>query len=304
MSKRIEWLDIAKGITIILMVLGHSSIPKPISNWIWSFHMPLFFFASGICTVFERTGVMDFFRKKVMSIGRPFVVYSVVVIVISYISKIKIDASIMTGWGAYALWFVPVLFVSLLLARFYFVFKGGGRFLYLFLLPFSSYILSILHIHLPWNMSVAPYASMLLLYAYWHKDLIKSIPQFKWYWLVITFTITTIVSLFYRLDMCYNNIRPILVLSVGAISGSLFIAIISAYIDKIGGVIAHILKQIGKETFIILAFSQIVILVINRYMVINPIWKYSLLILSLVMIKYTKDCIVLLYKRCIKTSPK
>ena len=72
MSKRIEWLDIAKGITIILMVLGHSSIPKPISNWIWSFHMPLFFFASGICTDFERTGVMDFFCKKVMSIGRPF----------------------------------------------------------------------------------------------------------------------------------------------------------------------------------------------------------------------------------------
>ena len=136
MSKRIEWLDIAKGITIILMVLGHSSIPKPISNWIWSFHMPLFFFASGICTVFERTGVMDFFRKKVMSIGRPFVVYSVVVIVISYISKIKIDASIMTGWGAYALWFVPVLFVSLLLARFYFVFKGGGDFYIYFCYPF------------------------------------------------------------------------------------------------------------------------------------------------------------------------
>lgn len=300
MTKRLDWLDIAKGITIILMVLGHSSIPKPISNWIYAFHMPLFFFASGICTDFVRTGFTDFLRKKILSIGRPFCVYSIVVIVISDICKIKIDANITTGWGGYALWFVPVLFVSLLLAKTNFCLQGRWRVLYLLLLPISSYIFSIMHIHLPWNMSVAPYASMLLLYAYWHKDLIKSLPQIKWYWLVITFTITTIVSLFYRLDMCYNNIRPILVLSVGAISGSLFIAIISAYIDKIGGVIAHILKQIGKETFIILAFSQIVILVINRYMVINPIWKYSLLLLSLVVIKYTKDCIVFLYNRCIK----
>lgn len=41
--QRLEWIDITKGFAIILMVFGHSSIPKSISNYIWSFHMPLFF---------------------------------------------------------------------------------------------------------------------------------------------------------------------------------------------------------------------------------------------------------------------
>ena len=40
---RIDWIDLTKGIAIFLMVCGHTSIPLSISNWIWSFHMPLFF---------------------------------------------------------------------------------------------------------------------------------------------------------------------------------------------------------------------------------------------------------------------
>lgn len=40
--------DIAKGIAIFLMVIGHTSIPKIANTWIYSFHMPLFFFVSGV----------------------------------------------------------------------------------------------------------------------------------------------------------------------------------------------------------------------------------------------------------------
>ena len=48
--KRIQWLDIAKGLAIILMILGHTSIPKFAADFIWLFHMPLFFIASGYTT--------------------------------------------------------------------------------------------------------------------------------------------------------------------------------------------------------------------------------------------------------------
>lgn len=43
-DKRSVWLDVAKGITIILMVLGHSSIPDGLSRFIYAFHMPLFLY--------------------------------------------------------------------------------------------------------------------------------------------------------------------------------------------------------------------------------------------------------------------
>ena len=46
--KRLDWVDIAKGIAIVLMILGHSSLPNMIQNWIYSFHMPFFFFISGV----------------------------------------------------------------------------------------------------------------------------------------------------------------------------------------------------------------------------------------------------------------
>lgn len=45
-TSRLSWLDIMKGIGIILVV-GHISSNKIIFNWLYSFHMPLFFFAAG-----------------------------------------------------------------------------------------------------------------------------------------------------------------------------------------------------------------------------------------------------------------
>lgn len=46
--QRIKWIDLTKGVAIFLMVCGHTGIPSLISNWIWSFHMPLFFIISGM----------------------------------------------------------------------------------------------------------------------------------------------------------------------------------------------------------------------------------------------------------------
>lgn len=42
---RIEWIDVCKGIGIILVVVGHSN--PPFMKYIYSFHMPLFFLLSG-----------------------------------------------------------------------------------------------------------------------------------------------------------------------------------------------------------------------------------------------------------------
>lgn len=47
MKTRINWIDQAKGIGILLVVIGHMAIPLKLSIIIFSFHMPLFFFISG-----------------------------------------------------------------------------------------------------------------------------------------------------------------------------------------------------------------------------------------------------------------
>lgn len=49
MRERIQWLDVAKGIGILCVVYGHATFTNEIWRiWIYSFHMPLFFFLSGI----------------------------------------------------------------------------------------------------------------------------------------------------------------------------------------------------------------------------------------------------------------
>lgn len=59
-TKRIEALDVAKGIGIILVIIGHLS-SSYLHDWIYSFHMPLFFIISGICFKTEKYPSFLFF---------------------------------------------------------------------------------------------------------------------------------------------------------------------------------------------------------------------------------------------------
>ena len=47
-SEQWKWVDIAKGIGIILVFLGHFNIPDTLRAEIYTFHIPLFFFLSGV----------------------------------------------------------------------------------------------------------------------------------------------------------------------------------------------------------------------------------------------------------------
>ena len=47
-KERIEWVDILKFLGIFAIYLGHlGSIPNNIRNFVFNYHVPLFFFISG-----------------------------------------------------------------------------------------------------------------------------------------------------------------------------------------------------------------------------------------------------------------
>ena len=60
-TERVDWIDIAKGITIILVIIGHT-INGALRGAIFSFHMPLFFILS--CVTFQFSNNNDIFIKK------------------------------------------------------------------------------------------------------------------------------------------------------------------------------------------------------------------------------------------------
>lgn len=96
MAKRIVYIDIAKALCIILVVIGHYC-PDGCPDWwmavhdfIYTFHMPLFMFASGfvyIATKREEEKYGNFIMKKVKRLMIPYFVVSAIVIAIKLLTE-------------------------------------------------------------------------------------------------------------------------------------------------------------------------------------------------------------------------
>ncbi|MBD5218613.1 MAG: acyltransferase family protein [Bacteroidales bacterium] len=72
-------MSVCKGIAIILMVAGHAEGPELLTNFIYTFHMPLFFIAAGY--FFSEKYLADpwsFVRKRFGGLYVPFVKWSVI----------------------------------------------------------------------------------------------------------------------------------------------------------------------------------------------------------------------------------
>ena len=77
-SKRIEWLDIAKGIGIFLVVYAHARAPY--SSYIYNFHMPFFFLISGV--LYKSGGnLKQYIFKKIKTLYIPFVGWNLIFII-------------------------------------------------------------------------------------------------------------------------------------------------------------------------------------------------------------------------------
>lgn len=125
-TKRLSYLDVAKGFGILLVVFGHIEyISEEMRGWISSFHMPLFFVVSGmlICLKNEdEKSISDIFPKKLKGIIIPYLWFSLLYFFIDIMNVVlhKIDMktfisnaiSSLTFYGVSVLWFLPALFIG------------------------------------------------------------------------------------------------------------------------------------------------------------------------------------------------
>ncbi len=63
-NQRIKWLDTAKGILILLVILGHSFSNTELKNILGSFYMPAFFIFSGFTLKYEKNKKFTEMLKK------------------------------------------------------------------------------------------------------------------------------------------------------------------------------------------------------------------------------------------------
>ena len=93
--KRIVFIDVAKALCIILVVVGHY-VPDNSPDWyvalhdiIYTFHMPLFMFASGYIYIATKKDVSygSFLVKKIRRLMVPYFTTSVIVITIKIVTQ-------------------------------------------------------------------------------------------------------------------------------------------------------------------------------------------------------------------------
>lgn len=129
-NKRISYFDLAKGIGIILVVLGHmENIDAGLRTWISSFHMPLFFMISGMLMAAKREqegNTVDVYIKKAKGILIPYMWFSIIYVPIDimnlYIHHIDEHTFVQnildscTFAGISVMWFLPALFIAEIVA--------------------------------------------------------------------------------------------------------------------------------------------------------------------------------------------
>lgn len=124
--ERIAWIDVAKGIGILLVVLGHNHYMKkdlPLRNIIYSFHMPLFFLISGFFIKPEKKLFYNF-KKKFTSLIKPYLSALAIAALIQLILNHKLPLLNYAINGLYGginnvpwgpLWFLPHLFLVIMI---------------------------------------------------------------------------------------------------------------------------------------------------------------------------------------------
>ena len=78
MTRRIDYVDIMKAIGIVLVVVGHSpGLNEYAKITIYSFHMPLFFFISGLLLSNEKLElkISDYFISQIRALGIPYLFF-------------------------------------------------------------------------------------------------------------------------------------------------------------------------------------------------------------------------------------
>ena len=140
MNQRKEWIDISKGILIVLVVAGHAHINPTIDYLINSFHMAAFFLLSGI-TFSVKDDFEKHIGKRFKRIIIPYFFFSAFLLVYQFLSycffhngnfdivsglrSVFLPTSGVEGTTVYHLWFLPCIFLADIVL--YWIIKAYGK---------------------------------------------------------------------------------------------------------------------------------------------------------------------------------
>lgn len=282
---RIEYIDLMKGICILMVVAVHCGIMPntPFSYMLKAFRIPLYFFLSGLFFK-EYNGFLDFTIRKVNKLIVPYIFFSLSFLIVwafmhgEQILSIK-ELFITAIVGNYPLWFLRCLFLTNII--FYILHKYIHR----RLLLLTCFIIGLVALgidRLSWPIASESKYSTLLFCINNILYLIQSfivLPFFAFGFLIKphiiqTLTLKLSIALFsisfillyltgqYPIDIYYHIFghNPIFFYIAG-ISGTICTILLCQRIKHIPGI-----SYLGRYSIIILGTHRILIFIFSLYL--------------------------------------
>lgn len=312
-------IDIIKGIAIIAVIFGH--IASPISSFIYSWHMPLFFFISGFFIKAEDN-VQVFLIKSFKRLLIYFFIFSTIGFLATYLRNILqgreiesitqylsgtfywMDMEHLNNYG-FVLWFLPALFwgkfINFILLKYL-----RNKFIIGIFIVFIFSLTLITQNKIPFALDIGIISSLWIYIGYIFYNYLRDYALKYWnYILIIVIPFLILLP------------KPLLNLSERLISipfynviFSLFI-IIPLYILVVkissrscsNNKMVSILTNCGKNTMFLFVFhpytNNVVYLVVNRFF--NNIWyikfilSFSLIYIALIITRKYLNKTILKY---------
>ncbi|MFE4711025.1 acyltransferase family protein [Paenibacillus sp. NPDC056722] len=209
MEKRRElWIDAAKGLSIIFVVMGHSGDAFANHYLSW-FRMPLFFLLSGM--VFKPVDPARYIGwavKRTKGLMTPYLAYGLLITTVLLLFTLNLKgfaeniARLLYGGlsltGPYGVfWFITCLLFTQLIFGYITRFRGMTQFLLIascYLLAHVISMTSLKNFNLPWNIDVSLLAITYYALGYYGK---KAIPTIIGRLVIVPFIILASAAAFY-----------------------------------------------------------------------------------------------------------
>ncbi|MDN3608485.1 acyltransferase family protein [Vibrio ostreicida] len=272
---RIEKIDIVKGIGMLCIILSHCFISGTLLHkWLYSFHIPLFFFVSGL--FYKQRSIKELTKTRFNTLIKPYFFFSLaslgLLILFSFISSSivlsqqdLIDKSIglfyANGYGEWmfniTLWFLPCLFV---LESLYNAINRVALEKYVHIIVVVAVLLGYLvskysALKLPVSIDIAFVALGFYHFGCVAKDFILKSNSLGVVTFLITFTLSWyLISYSELVNMSHREYGELLELYIQGVIGTIMIISLSNIIAK-----SSLLSYIGRNSLVILGTHTVII---------------------------------------------
>lgn len=289
-TKRIEFIDIMKGLGIILVILSHTRALEyhDIGMYVSAFFMPMFFMVSGIFFRYEDRSIRDIVMKRCKQLLMPFLIWTCLIYLplylimyhlgmnIDHTPKQVIEGAFFITYNGYypigtGMWFLVCFFITSVMCAV--LYKVMPQYIALSIVV----VLAVLKIYviewLPFEVDLALLANLYYVCGYYIKDRIKDIAKIKNWTGFILLIVVYIVLVRYN-GFCdyagreYGRYSVLFILN--SYIGIIILAKSSWIISKMQ-IINKLLINIGQNTIPLLICNGLVISVLSRIIPQNNI---------------------------------